>query len=176
MNTKYNFNKYGVYPTYSKYDDMNIEEINYKGKKILDIKPLENFRCGNLNDKLSLQKITNDKNNLQIKVLDQPITGQKYFDKYFNYPLIPEKQPNNAIEKWEISQPISFSQQEISNQSYNEFPVNNINIYDKLIDKYDNPYIYKNSFFNQNDARSNKYNYSDDYIKHKKETNQFVPK
>jgi len=174
MNTKYNFNKYGVYPEYSKYDEINIKEINDKGKKILDIKPLENFKCGNLNDKLILEKNNNDNNNLKIKVLDKPYTSQKYFDNFFNYPLKPLQNPPLTIEKWQKSQPITFTQDLVLN-TY-EYPVDKIDIYGNLINKYDNPYIYRNTFFNQNDARSQIYNYSEKYIKHKRDTNEFNPK
>lgn len=165
MNTKYNSNKYGVYPTNSKYDNMIINEVN----NVLDIKPLENFKCGNLNDKLILENVDNNKKNLRIKVLDKPYTSQKYFDNYYNYPLKPEQQPNNAIEQsffFKKKQPLSYT------QNNDEYP---IDIYGNLINKYDNPYIYRHTFFNQNDARIQIYNYSPSYIEYKKTTNEFNP-
>jgi len=159
---KFNYNKYGIYPMESKYDNLSIINNN----NFLEISPLEYYRCGNLNDKIILEKRDNNKANLKIKVLNQPITSQKYFDNYFNYPIKPNDQPMNAIEKWQKKQPLSFS----THDNMGEYPINSINIYDKLINKYDNPYIYKHTFFNQQDARIQINSDSQNYIQYKKNT------
>ena len=173
MKFRYTYNKYGVYPNKSENDVLLMEEKN----NILTINVMENYKCGRLNDKTILENKENDIKNNRIRVLSQPVTSQKYFDYSYKYPLRPQDQPYNALEGWELKQPLSFPQDVsvFDRTNDNQYPVTNIDIYQKLIPRYDNPNIYRQTFFNQNDGRSRIYNYGQEYLKYRNEVIKETP-
>jgi hypothetical protein len=145
MNNKYTFNKYSNFPATSIYNDILIEEKQDLGYKYLEINGLEKYICGNINKKIKLERENNNIKNKRIKVLDNPFSGQLYFDSYYKNPINPMNQNDNAIEKWQKNQPLSYN---INIEG--EYPIGNLN--DKLINKYDNSSMYSSLFFYQNDA------------------------
>lgn len=134
-----------TYNKYSLYRDKN-GELNFENKNgTLLVNPLNQYKCGNINEKLDIKQIKNDLTNKRIKVLDNPMTSEKFYNIMYKYPITPLNLKEYALEQWEKKQPLIYNKcVNLENQQY---PISLLE--NNILNNFERNNIYDPIFFTQ---------------------------